>query len=66
VSSPKKFTITESIATLKAYQKSSIPMIATRIRALIEFKIHEKTGISKRATIRTQKKEYLLKNLSTL
>jgi transposase len=48
VSSPKKFTITESIATLKAYQKSSIPMIATRIRALIEFKIHEKTGISKR------------------
>ncbi len=46
---PKSLQIAESIAELKKLQKASIPMIANRIKALIEFKKNEKTGISKRA-----------------
>jgi transposase len=49
MSSPKTIIVKESILELKKIQKQSIPMIALRIRALLEFKKHEKTGISKRA-----------------
>lgn len=49
MSLPKKLIIKESLAELRKLQKSSIPMISARIRALIEFKKHESTGISKRA-----------------
>jgi transposase len=49
MSSPKQFTIKESIGELRKLQKGSIPMIANRIRALIEFKKYEKSGISKRS-----------------
>ncbi len=48
MSAPDKFIIKESIATLKKLQKTAIPMVATRIRALIVFKQYEETGISKR------------------
>lgn len=48
MASPKKIIIKESISELRKLQKSSIPMIATRLRALIEFKKHEEKGISKR------------------
>lgn len=49
MASPKQIIIKETIEELKKLQKKSIPMIATRIRAIIEFKKHEKEGISKRA-----------------
>jgi transposase len=49
MASPKQIIIKESVAELRKIQKASIPMIALRIRALIEIKKHEKTGISKRA-----------------
>ncbi len=49
MSSPKQIHIKESISELRKFQKSSIPMIANRIRVLIELKKHEATGISKRA-----------------
>jgi transposase len=49
MSSPKQIKVIEPIAELRKLQKAAIPMIATRITALIEFKKHEKTGISKRA-----------------
>jgi transposase len=48
MSAPKQFIIKESIAELRKLQKSSIPMIANRLRAMIEFKKHDNTGISKR------------------
>jgi transposase len=48
MASPKKFIITESIEELKKIQKSSKPMLATRVRVLIEFKKNEETGIAKR------------------
>ena len=48
MSSPKQMAITESVSELRKLQKASIPIIATRIRAIIEFKKNEKTGISKR------------------
>lgn len=44
----KLFTIKESLPELRRLQKLSIPMIAYRIRALIEFKKSEESGISKR------------------
>ncbi len=49
MSSPKIIIIKESFTELKKLQKQSIPMIASRIRVLIEFKKNERTGISKRA-----------------
>ena len=49
MSSPKSIIIVETIAELKKLQKANIPTIANRIKALLEFKKNEKTGISKRA-----------------
>jgi transposase len=49
MSSPKQIRIKESIIELRKLQKRSIPMIANRIRVLIEIKKHEASGISKRA-----------------
>lgn len=49
MSSPKQIHIKESISELRKIQKNSIPMIANRIRVLIELKKHQATGISKRA-----------------
>ena len=46
---PKTILIAESISELRKLQKTSIPMISNRIRALVEFKKNENTGISKRA-----------------
>ena len=53
MSSPKQIIIKESLAQLRKLQKDSIPMIATRIRVLIEFKKNEQTGISKRVVAGT-------------
>jgi transposase len=53
MSSPKQLSITESVSELRKLQKASIPMIAKRIRAIIEFKKNEKTGISKREVAQT-------------
>lgn len=49
MSSPKQIIIKESLAELRKLQKASIPMIAIRIKVLIEFKKNESTGLSKRA-----------------
>lgn len=49
MSSPKQIQVKESINELRKLQKNSIPMIANRIRVLIELKKHESTGISKRS-----------------
>lgn len=49
MSSPKPLIIKETLVQLRKLQKDNIPMIAMRIRALIEFKKNELTGISKRA-----------------
>jgi len=49
MAAPKQIRVLESISTLRKLQKKSIPMIGNRIKAIIEFKKHEKTGISKRA-----------------
>ena len=49
MASPKTIIIAETIGELKKLQKAHIPMIANRIKALLEFKKNEKTGISKRA-----------------
>lgn len=48
MSTPTQFKIKETVAELRKLQKKSIPMIALRIRALIEFKKNESGGISKR------------------
>ena len=48
MSSPKTFTIKESLSELKKIQKSSIPMVAKRVYALLVFKQNELTGIFKR------------------
>jgi transposase len=53
MSSPKQILIKESLAQLRKLQKDSIPMIAARIKVLIEFKKNEHTGISKRAVADT-------------
>jgi transposase len=51
---PKLITIKESLKELKALQRNSGELISLRIRILIEFKKHEKNGISKRqASINT-------------
>lgn len=49
MSSAKQITFIETIPELRKLKKASIPMIALRIRALIEIKKHQKEGISKRA-----------------
>ncbi len=49
MSLPKAIHIKESLSELKALQRSSGELISKRLRILIEFKKHEKTGISKRA-----------------
>lgn len=49
MSSPKQIVVKETVAQLRNLQKAAIPMIANRIRVIIEFKKHEQTGISKRA-----------------
>ena len=49
MSSPKQIQIKESINELRKLQRNSIPMIANRLRVLIEIKKYEVTGISKRA-----------------
>jgi hypothetical protein len=48
MSLPKQIHIKESINELRKLQKNNIPMIANRIRVLIELKKHHTTGISKR------------------
>jgi len=49
MSFPKQIIIKESLTELRKLQKASIPMIATRIKVLIEFKKNPAGGISKRA-----------------
>jgi len=48
MSSPKQIIIKETLGQLRKLQKDSIPMIATRIRVLLEFKKSEHIGVSKR------------------
>jgi transposase len=48
MSSPKIFSIQETLPELTKVQKSSNLMIGKRVQALIVFKKHEVTGISKR------------------
>jgi transposase len=48
MASPKIFSIKESENDLKKLIKSSNPMIAKRLHALLIFKRHEQEGISKR------------------
>lgn len=45
---PKLIVIKETLTELKALLKKASPLIAPRLRALIEMKKNEKTGISKR------------------
>lgn len=48
MSSPKTFPIKEKESEIKSLMKSSIPMIAKRLHALLIFKKNEATGVSKR------------------
>ena len=48
MAAPKIFPIKETESTLKKLMKSSNPMIAKRIHALLIFKRHQHTGVSKR------------------
>jgi transposase len=48
MASPKVIPVKESVETLKRILKSSTPLIAPRIRMLIEIKKKEDIGISKR------------------
>lgn len=48
MSSAKTFKIKESAVEIKTLMKGSHPMIAKRLHALLVFKQHEQTGISKR------------------
>ena len=48
MSAPKIFKIQESEPAIKKLMKNSEPMIAKRLHALLVFKQHEDTGISKR------------------
>lgn len=51
---PKQIIIKESVKELKALQRNAGELISLRLRILIEFKKHEKRGISKRdASINT-------------
>ncbi|HEY8661409.1 MAG TPA: hypothetical protein VIL78_20410 [Hanamia sp.] len=49
MASPKQLPIKESLAELRRLLKKAAPLIAPRIRVLIEMKKTEKTGISKRS-----------------
>lgn len=49
MSLPKAFKIKESESGIRKLMKSNIPMIAKRLHALLVFKRHEGTGVSKRA-----------------
>ncbi len=51
MSVPKLFTIKESENKIKKLIKSSTPIISKRFQALLIFKRHEKTGISKREVV---------------
>lgn len=53
MSSPKIFTIKESLSELRKIQKRSNPMVAKRVYALLIFKQNELTGISKREVAQT-------------
>jgi transposase len=53
MSSPKIFTIKESLAELIKIQKSSNTMITKRVQSLLIFKKNELTGISKREVAQT-------------
>ena len=48
MAAPKIVIVRESLSELRKLQKANIPLIAQRLRALIEFKKNETTGISKR------------------
>lgn len=48
MSSPKQIQVTESVEELRKIQRKSTPLIAQRIRALIEIKKVAPEGISKR------------------
>jgi transposase len=48
MASPKTFIITETLAEIKTFIKKSQPFIAKRLQALLLFKKHEHTGVSKR------------------
>ena len=48
MAAPKVITVKETIRGLKSMLKSAKPLIAPRLRMLIEIKKHESTGISKR------------------
>ncbi len=41
MSSPKQILVKETVAELRKLQKNSIPMIANRLKAIIEFKKNE-------------------------
>ena len=45
---PKQVVVKEALAELKSLLKKASPLIAPRLRVLIEIKKNEKTGISKR------------------
>lgn len=49
MSKPKRLVIKESMAQLRRLHGQSRPMMAARLRALMVFKAHERTGISKNA-----------------
>lgn len=48
MASPKQIVVKETLTELKALLKKASPLIAPRLRVLIEIKKNEKTGISKR------------------
>ena len=48
MSEPKVFKINESESEIKKLMKKSIPMLATRLHALLVFKCNEESGISRR------------------
>lgn len=52
MSNPKRFVIKESMVQLRRLHGKSRPIMAARLRALMVFKEHERTGISKAAVAR--------------
>ena len=76
MSLPSIFTITESHAEIKNLMKSQSAMIVKRLEALLVFKKHEKSGISKREvadlvrvnhnSIQTWRKAYIKGGMSLL
>jgi hypothetical protein len=49
MSLPKTITVKESLSKLKTLLKKASPLIAPRIKTIIEIKKSQNTGISKRA-----------------